>query len=126
MTYSDFEKGFSKGYETWFNTAAFINTNADTATVYNNTVLEGNLRTYPLRFNNVPQDYQDVVNVGAEKKFAVWRERANMVLRAEAMNALNHPVYSAPRTDPSSTGFGQITGFGNTSRILQFAVEAHF
>ena len=59
------------------------------------------------------------------KKFIV-RERYNMVLRAEAFNALNHPIYGAPSTDPASTSFGQVTGFGNASRVLQFAIEGHF
>jgi hypothetical protein len=49
-----------------------------------------------------------------------------MVVRAEAFNALNHQVYNAPSTDPSSSTFGVVTGPGNTSRVLQFAVEGHF
>jgi hypothetical protein len=49
-----------------------------------------------------------------------------MDVRAEAINALNHPVFSNPTTDPSSSNFGVITGFGNSSRVLQFAVEGHF
>jgi hypothetical protein len=139
-TFADIGKNTSKSYLHWFNTAAFVNnltngvqgvtvdSNCTTnpTTCYTNTYLESNVRTYPLRFNNVRQDYQDLLNVGALKKFSVVRERVNMVLRAEALNALNHPVYSAPSTDPSSTSFGQISGFGNTARILQFAVEAHF
>jgi hypothetical protein len=138
-TFSDIGKNPHKSYQNWFNTAAFVNnltngvqgTTVDSdcknfpTTCYTNTVLESNIRTYPLRFNNVRQDYQDLLNVGAMKKFTV-KERVNMVVRAEAINALNHPVYSNPSTDPSSTSFGQITGFGNTSRILQFAVEGHF
>ena len=66
-----------------------------------------------------------MLNVGAMKKFII-KERINMVLRAEAFNTLNHPIYNAPSTDPSSVTFGQVTGFGNASRVLQFAVEGHF
>jgi hypothetical protein len=134
-TYSDIGNTSNKSYTNWFNTRAFINNRTDadsscgTAQVpipcYTSTVLQSNLRTYPLRFNNVRQDYQNVLNVGAMKKFII-KERINMVLRAEAFNTLNHPIYNAPSTDPSSVTFGQVTGFGNASRVLQFAVEGHF
>jgi hypothetical protein len=49
-----------------------------------------------------------------------------MNLRTEAVNALNHQVFTNPTTDPSSTAFGKITGPANQARILQFAAEVHF
>jgi hypothetical protein len=109
----------------WFNRSAFINAVDDGSATYTSTSLQSNLRTYPLRFNNVRQDYQDLLNIGAVKKFSV-KERINMVLRAEALNALNHPVFNAPSTDPSSSSFGVVTGAGNSARVLQFAIEGHF
>ena len=142
-TYADIGKTTNKTYLNWFNTRAFINNRlliqpnplgqpgdatcpaGVTCDTYSSTVLQSNLRTYPLRFNNVRQDYQNVLNVGAMKKFIV-KERFNFVARAEAFNALNHPIYNAPSTDPSSSAFGQVTGFGNASRVLQFAIEGHF
>jgi hypothetical protein len=125
-TLSDFGKVSSRNIGQWFNRKIFINAIDDGATTYTATSLQSNLRTYPLRFNNARQDYQDLLNVGAVKKFTVMKERVNMVLRAEALNALNHPVYNAPSTDPSSTNFGVVTGYGNSARVLQFAVEGHF
>jgi hypothetical protein len=143
-TLADIGKNPSKNYKNWFNTRAFINNLPYTPTdplvqsgdggcavgvtscpTWTSQSLQSNVRTYPLRFNNVRQDYQDVLNVGAMKKFIV-RERYNMAVRAEAFNALNHPIYNAPSTDPSSTSFGQVTGFGNASRVLQFSIEGHF
>jgi len=124
FTYSDIGNTSAKTYTNWFNTQAFYNINAD-PTYTNSIALQSNLRTYPLRFNNVRQDYQNVLNVGAMKKF-ILKERVNMTLRAEAFNALNHPIYNAPSTDPTSSSFGKVTGFGNASRVLQFAVEGHF
>ena len=140
-TYSDLGKNSAKSYTNWFNTRAFINgrdpntdsppgdskcpTGVSVCDTYASTVLQSNLRTYPLRFDNVRQDYQNVLNVGAMKKF-VLHERVNMTLRAEAFNTLNHPIYNAPSTDPSSASFGKVTGFGNASRVLQFAIEGHF
>jgi hypothetical protein len=73
----------------------------------------------------VRQDFQDLLNVGAIKRFIV-HDRFDTTLRAEAINALNHPVFNAPNATPSSTTFGGITGFGNSARVLQFAVEIHF
>jgi len=141
-TFSDIGKKANRNVGQWFNTAAFVNnlpssagvqgvtvdsdcTGTFKATCYTNTVLQSNVRTYPLRFGNVRQDYQNLLNIGAVKKFSV-KERVNMVLRAEAINAMNHPVYAAPTTDPSSTNFGIVTGYGNSARVLQFAVEGHF
>lgn len=136
-TYADIGNGPSQhNSNQWFNTNALAN--ARVGSLYNlpgsvgsptystSQALTANLRFFPLRFGNVRQDYYNQLNVGAEKKFTVYKERVNMDVRAEAMNALNHPVFSAPTSDPSSTAFGQITGFSNTARILQFAVEARF
>lgn len=113
-------------YLQWFNTKAFYNAVDDGAAYANTYALISNLRTFPLRFNNVRQDYQNILNLGAEKKFRVYRERVEMDIRAEALNALNHQVYTNPTTDPSSSSFGRISGPGNLARIVQFAVEAHF
>jgi hypothetical protein len=65
------------------------------------------------------------MNLGAIKRFIV-HDRYDTTLRAEAINALNHPVFSAPNASPASNTFGSITGFGNSARVLQFAVEVHF
>lgn len=116
-------------YSQWFNTHAFENLQDATAAgqnYANSLGLVSNLRTFPLRFNNVRQDYQNLLNVGAMKKFTVYEQRVHMNLRAEAINAMNHQVYSAPGTDPSSSKFGTVGGPGNTSRQLQFAVECQF
>lgn len=144
-TLADIGNTSNKSYRNWFNTRAFINNlplvpanpldqpgdgtcaPSTTCPTWSSQSLQSNLRTMPLRFNNVRQDYQNVLNVGAMKKF-ILHERYNMVLRAEAFNVLNHPIYSNPSTDPASTTFGQITSYGNStgSRALQFAIEGHF
>ena len=116
-------------YQQWFNTNAFENVADATAAgvnYANSLALVSHVRTFPFRFNNVRQDYQNLLNVGAMKKFSVYQERVHMDVRAEAINALNHQVYSNPNTDPSSASFGKIGGPGNSSRQLQFAVECQF
>lgn len=144
-TLADIGNTSNKSYRNWFNTRAFINNlplipataldqpgdgtcaPSTTCPTWSSQSLQSNLRTMPLRFNNVRQDYQNVLNVGAMKKFIV-RERFNMVARAEAFNVMNHPIYTNPSTDPASTTFGQISSYGNAtgSRALQFAIEGHF
>jgi hypothetical protein len=138
-TYADINGPSLHDYQQWFNTHAFYNVIDDAGKpnsinncttpatcTYANLALVSNLRVMPLRFNNVRQDYQNLLNVGALKKFQVYKERVNMDVRAEAINALNHQVYSNPTTDPASASFGKIGSAGNKARILQFAVEAHF
>ncbi len=144
FTYADLAKVQHRTVAEWFNRAVFRNARNDqpgvvlpdedgycgtaanpVPTCYSNTSLESNLATTPLRFDNVRQDFQNLLNVGVIKKFIV-HDRFDTTLRAEAINALNHPVFSAPNASPASTTFGSITGFGNTARVLQFAVEVHF
>jgi hypothetical protein len=48
------------------------------------------------------------------------RRAYQIQVRVEAINALNHPVYTAPNTDWTNTAFGQITSQANQSRVLQF------
>jgi hypothetical protein len=124
-TYKNISGPAVHNYTQWFNTHAFENIN-DTSTYANTLALVSNLRTFPLRFNNVRQDYQNLLNVGAMKKFSVYSDRVRVELRAEAINAMNHQVYSNPNTDPSSSSFGKITGPGNQSRQLQFAMQLDF
>jgi hypothetical protein len=129
MTFSDIVGPSRHDYLQWFNTDAFYNANTQfggDSSYASTQALVSNLRVFPLRFNNVRQDYQNLLNVGAMKKIAVYNDRVNLNLRAEAINALNHQVYTNPTTDPSSASFGRIGGPGNQARILQFALEARF
>ena len=125
QTYANIKGPSVHNYKQWFNTNAFAN--ASNTTNYANTAaLVSNVRTFPLRFNNVRQDYQNLLNVGAIKRFSVYSDRVKAEMRAEAINAMNHQVYTNPNTDPSSGSFGVIGGPGNQSRQLQFALTLTF
>src|ERR1035437_3110094 len=54
------------------------------------------------------------------------RERVSLELRAELLNAFNHPTFAAPNTTPSSTAFGAVTALNQGARIPQFAVKLRF
>jgi hypothetical protein len=83
------------------------------------------LRTMPLRFGTLRADRLNQFDAGIQRNFIVWRE-TQLQFRAEAVNALNHPVYSAPVTDPTNTAFGEITSQANQPRVFQFSAFLRF
>jgi hypothetical protein len=116
-SYSDIGNVKNKSLTQWFNTGAI-----DTSS---NDQLEDAVNRFPLRYNNVRQDNLDTLNLGAERKFHIW-ENVETDFKCEAINALNHPVFSGPNTSPTSTSFGRISGVGNQGRVVTFAFEGRF
>jgi hypothetical protein len=53
-------------------------------------------------------------------------ESLNFQLQADAINWLNHTVFSNPSLDTTSSGFGRITGQANGPRVVQFAARVRF
>jgi hypothetical protein len=112
-TRSDYKKsivGSSTGY--WFNTADWGKTS--TALPYRTQI-----RQMGLRFSSLRADHLNQLNMGVQRNFNV-REFAVLQFRAEAISALNHPVYSAPSTNPTASSFGQITARANQPRVWQW------
>jgi hypothetical protein len=74
-------------------------------------------------------------DAGLGKTFPVV-EKVNVKFRADAFNALNHPVFLNPISDITSSQFGQITStatsatngaFTNTgARVMQFSLRVEF
>lgn len=131
-TYKDI-KSSNPTYKQWFNIHAFnniIDNTAYTSLVADSTdpmyMLRSNLRTFPLRLNSVRQDYQDIVNLGALRRFKIAGDRYGLEFRGGAANALNHQVYTNPTATPSSTSFGYCSGPGNYARRMQVAVVITF
>ncbi len=87
--------------ERWFNIDGFER-NA-------NLQLINNYRTFPLRFTGLRQDGWNNWDLSLFKNVKL-RERTNLQLRAEAVNAFNHAMFNAPNTAPVNTLFGTVNG----------------
>jgi hypothetical protein len=56
-----------------------------------------------------------------------YRERYKLQFRWEAFNALNHPSFGQPDSNPTDSNFGQITGIGAIApRVMQGALKLTF
>jgi hypothetical protein len=64
-------------------------------------------------------------NVSLFKKFAI-KEGANFEFRAEAYDFINHPNWSGPNLNPTSSQFGEITGKTGLQRTLQLGLRFNF
>jgi len=105
--------------EGWFNTAGFITRSAeliDTAR---------QIRTFPLRFGWLRQDPLNNWDFSVLKNTSV-AEGKNLQLRFEFLNAMNHPNFGAPVTQPTSSSFGQVTSVQNYSRRIQLTAKFVF
>ena len=87
--------------------------------------LASNLRTFPSRFSGIRADGPNNWDLSVIKNTRV-SERTQIQFRAEAINALNHPQFTAPNTTPTSTAFGTVTGEFAWPRVIQFGLKALF
>ena len=87
--------------ELWFNTDAGFEKNSARQ-------LASNIRTFPSRLTGLRGDGFNNFDLSLLKNFAIT-EKLKFQLRAEAQDALNHAMFAAPNTTPTSTQFGQVT-----------------
>ncbi len=102
----------------WFNTDAGFNK-------VSSQQLANHIRTFPLRFNGIRADGQTQWNFSLLRNYHVI-ERLTAQVRAEVYNALNHPVFAAPNTTPTSSAFGTVTTPASEPRGWQFALKLVF
>ena len=68
----------------------------------------------------------DTVDAGIYKNWRI-RDRYGIQFRWEMFNALNHPSFGLPSSNPSSGNFGQITATGSVAaRVQQGALKLSF
>jgi hypothetical protein len=87
--------------------------------------LGSNIRNFPSRFSGVRADGPNNWDMSVIKNTRL-SERTNLQFRAEAINALNHPQFTAPNTTPTSTAFGTVTGEFAWPRVIQFGLKLLF
>ena len=84
------------------------------------------IRNYPTRWGNVRGPGVNNFDLGLYKNIRPT-ERTRLQLRLEVYNALNHPRFDAPNTNPGDPQFGRITpAQQNNARVLQLAGKLYF
>jgi hypothetical protein len=103
----------------WFNTDAGFNK----VTAQQ---LASNVRTFPLRLDNVRRQEINNIDLSVIKNTAIGR--TTLQFRAEALNAFNHPYFPAPNVTPTAAAFGQVSGSTqeNYPRRVQVMVKFLF
>jgi hypothetical protein len=66
------------------------------------------------------------VSLGKRMRVGGLREGAELALRAEFYNAMNHPQFGSPGTTYRTSGFGVITQTAVAPRLIQFGVKYLF
>lgn len=94
-----------------------------------------NCQPFPYSYGNEPQHYSTLreaptknVDLGVSKEFAV-KERANIELRGDFLNAFNHPTYGGAWNIQNHFGWGpvgQVYGTRNDPRNIQAALKITF
>jgi len=87
--------------------------------------LASNIRTFPSRlagFRGQPLHLSDLSLI---KSFS-FSESVRLQLRAEFLNALNHPQFNNPILDPTSSDFGKVTSQANLPRDVQLGIKLIF
>jgi len=103
--------------ERWFNVDAGFNRNSAQQ-------LASNIRVSPLRFSGIRADGQARWDFSAIKNFRVT-EKLKAQVRAECINAWNHPNMYTPNTSPTSGAFGSIAR-ADVPRIWQMSLKMAF
>jgi len=87
--------------------------------------LASNIRTLSSRFAGLRADGPNNWDISLLKNTQLT-EHARLQFRVEAINALNHPQFTAPNTTPTSTAFGTVTGEFAWPRVIQFGLKVLF
>jgi hypothetical protein len=87
--------------------------------------LASNIRTFPSRFSGIRADGPLNWDLSVMKNTRLT-EGVQLQFRAEAINAFNHPQFTAPNVNPASTAFGVVTGEFAWPRVIQFGMKVLF
>lgn len=103
----------------WFNTDAGFNKVSAQQ-------LGSNVRTFPLRLENVRTDNVSNVDLSLIKNTEVAGR--TIELRFDSLNAFNHPYFPGPQTNPTAATFGTISAStqNNYARRTQVSLKFLF
>jgi hypothetical protein len=87
--------------------------------------LSNNIRTFPSRLPGFRRQSLNLWDLSLIKNFSIT-EGIKFQLRGEFLNAFNHPVFSDPNTDPTSSSFGKVTSQTNLPRNVQIGLKLIF
>jgi hypothetical protein len=107
-----------RSVDRWFNTNAGFN--RDTTKQ-----LSWNVRYFPQRFSGIRGDTMDNWDASLLKNFTL-REGMRAQFRFEALDALNHPSFANPTTDPYSSSFGRIVAQRGYARRVQLQFRLQY
>ena len=111
--------GSERTVDRWFNTDAGFNRASAQQ-------LGSNVRTFPLRLDSVRTDTVKNVDLSVIKNTSIAGK--TLQLRFESLNALNHPLFPGPNTNPTAATFGEISASTqqNYARRTQVMVKFIF
>lgn len=84
------------------------------------------VRNYATRWGNIRQQGVSELVMGLYKNFS-FTQSTRFQLRLDAFNALNHPRFGAPNTNPTSSNFGAVTlQQVNQARTIELGGKLYF
>jgi hypothetical protein len=104
--------------ERWFNMDAGFNKNSAQQ-------LANNILTFPIRFSGIRADGATDWSFSLIRNYHIY-ERLALQFQAEVFNALNHPVFTAPNTTPTSSASGTVTNSASEPRSIDFSLQLLF
>jgi hypothetical protein len=110
--------GADQSIARWFNTDAGFNKVSAQQLV-------SNVRTFPLRLDSTRIDTVNNVDLSVIKNVTISKDR-KLQFRFESINALNHPLFPGPNTNPTAAAFGQIVTSAQTNYARRTQVLMKF
>lgn len=87
--------------------------------------LDRNVRNFPLRFGFIRADTINNWDLSVMKNTQI-RERYNVQIRADFLNAFNSPLFPAPNTNPTVLQFGQVQASNQANYARRIQLQARF
>ncbi|MCX6626438.1 MAG: carboxypeptidase regulatory-like domain-containing protein [Candidatus Solibacter sp.] len=83
------------------------------------------VRTFSTTYSSLRSDGINDLATSLMKDFRLG-EKFNLQFKADAFNAINHPVFAAPNVTPTNSTFGTITAQANRPRMMQLSAKINF